>query len=182
MIVQYYSAHGAHWCFGALAALLLPAAARAAEFAAASVGFAPGYEAALQARYGVPEASALRSEIVDSIAAALKAAHGDCRLSMDVVMQRVAPTHPTMKQQLNDPALDPFRSIFLNGGAALTGHVLGADRQVLATISHEHFVDELRAVSPGKDHWSDARVAIGQFTAKLVDACRRHSSASYPPR
>jgi hypothetical protein len=130
----------------------------------------------------VPAASALRSEIADSIAAALKAAHGDCRLSMDVVVQRVAPTHPTMKQQLDDPALDPFRSVFLNGGAALTGHVLGADGQVLATVGHEHFVDNLRSVSSGKDPWSDARVVIGQFTAKLVGACRRHSSASGPAR
>jgi hypothetical protein len=174
--------HSAHWLFTGLAWLLMPAAAHTAEFFAASVEFAPGYEAALRAKYGAPEAPALRSEIVDSISAALKAAHGDCILNMDVVMERVAPTHPTMKQQLDDPAMDPFRSVFLNGGAALTGHVLGADGQVLATVKHEHFVDDLRSVSPGKDPWSDARVAIGQFTDTLVGACRRQSSASNPPR
>ena len=171
-------AQRAHWFSTALAVLLLPAAALAAEFAAASVAFAPGYEAALQARYGAPEAPALRAQLVDSMSAALKAAHGDCRLTMDVVIQRAAPTHPTIKQQLEDPALDPFRSVFFNGGAALTGRVLDVHGQVLETVSHEHFIDDPHLVSPGKDPWSDARVAIGQFTQKLVSACKRQSGAS----
>lgn len=165
-----------------LVLLLLPTTALAAESMPPAVDFAPGYDATLQAKYGTQEATALRSEIVDSISAALKAAHGGCALNLDVVLERAAPSHPTMKQQLDNPALDPFQSVFLNGGAALTGHVLGADGQVLATVKHEHFVDDLRSVSPGKDPWSDARVAIGQFTATLVGACRRQSSASNPPR
>ena len=175
--------HSAHWLGTGLAWLLMPAAAHAAGFSQASVEFAPGYEAALQANYGAPEVPALRSEILDSIAAALKSAHGDCTLNVDIIMERVAPTHPTMKQQLDDPAMDPSRSVFLNGGAALTGHVLGADGQVLATVKHAHFANDLRLVSPSKNPWSDARVAIGQFTAKLVGACSRQSSAAAnPPR
>jgi hypothetical protein len=58
-----------------------------------------------------------------------------------------------MTQQLNELAMDPFR-----------------------------FADDLRSVSPGKDPWSDARVAIGQFTAKLVGAFRRQSMAANPFR
>ena len=175
------------WHGAALVVLLLPAAsaapalALAAEFSAASVGFAPAYETTLQTRYGAPEVPALRAEIVDSMTAALHAAHGDCRLTLDVVMQRAAPTHPTMKQQLDDPALDPFRTVFYNGGAALTGRVLDVHGQVLETVSHDHFADNRHSISPGKDPWSDARVAIGQFTQKLVSACKRQSGASQAP-
>ena len=93
-------------------------------------------------------------------------------------MERAAPSHPTMKQQLDDPAMNPIRSVFLNGGAALTGHVRGADGAILATVKHQHFPDELRLVSAGKDPWSDAWVAIGQFTAKLLAACKRQTSAA----
>jgi hypothetical protein len=143
-----------------------------------SVEFAPGYEAALQAKYGDREAPALRSEILDSVSAGLKAAHGRCNLNLDIVLERAAPTHPTMKQQLDDPSMDPFRSVFLNGGAALTGQVRGADGRVLATVKHQRFADNRSSISPGKDPWSDARVAIWQFTSKLVDACKQQTIAA----
>ena len=116
----------AHWICIGLAVLLVDSAARAAEFSPAVVAFAPGYEAALQAKYGAQEAPALRSEIVDSISTALKAARGDCNLNLDVIMERIAPSHLTIKQQLDDPAMDPLRSVFLNGGAELTH---GSDRK-----------------------------------------------------
>ena len=161
-----------------LVLLLLPTTALAAESMPPAVDFAPGYEATLQAKYGTQEATALRSEIVDSISAALKAAHGRCALNLDVVLERAAPSHPTMKQQLDNPALDPFRSVFLNGGAALTGHVHGADGRVLDTVKHQRFADNRASVSAGKDPWSDARLAIGQFTDKLVNACKRRTIAA----
>jgi hypothetical protein len=141
----------AHWICTGLALLLVGSAARAAEFSPAVLDFPPGYEAALQAKYGAQEAPALRSEVVDSIASALKAAQGDCNLSLDVIMERVAPSHLTIKQQLDDPAMDPLRSVFLNGCAELTGHVRGADGRVLATVNHQHFADDLRSVCPAKD-------------------------------
>jgi hypothetical protein len=147
-----------------------------------SVEFAPRYEAALQAKYGDREALALRSEIIDSVTAGLKAAHGRCHLNLDIVLERAAPTHPTMKQQLDDPAMDPFRSVFLNGGAALTGQVRSVDGRLLATVKHQRFADNRSSISPGKDPWSDARVAIWQFTSKLVDACKQQTLASAAAR
>src|ERR1700680_5007853 len=166
------------WILIGLALLLGRSATLAAELAPPSVEFAAGYEAELQAKYGAQEAPVLRSDILDSMSAALKAAHGSCNLNMDIVIERAAPSHPTMKQQLDDPAMDPFRSVFLNGGAALTGHVRGADGRVLATVKHQHFADNLPTISPGKDPWSDAHVAIGQFTSKLVGACKRQTMAA----
>jgi hypothetical protein len=55
--------------------------------------------------------------------------------------------------------------------------VLGSDGQVLATVKHQYFTDNLRPISPARDPWSEARVAIGQFSSKLVDACERKSVA-----
>jgi hypothetical protein len=158
-----------------LALLLLQSAALATELAPPTVEFAPGYEAALRATYGDREAPALRSEILDSVAAGLTSAHGSCQLNLDIVLERVAPTHPTMKQQLDDPAMDPIRSVFLNGGATLTGRMCGADGRALATVKHERYADNRSSVSPGKDPWSDARVAIWQFTSKLLDACKQQT-------
>jgi hypothetical protein len=171
------NSHVRGWISDALAVLLLPAAVLAAEAAPPAVEFAPGYEATLQATYGMQEAPALRLEIVDSISAALRAAHGGCALNLDVVLERAAPSHPTMKQQLDHPGVDPCRSVFLNGGAALTGHVLSADGHVLDTVTHQRFADNRASVSAGKDPWSDARLAIGQFTDKLVRACKRQTLA-----
>jgi hypothetical protein len=140
-----------------------------------SVEIAPGYQSALKSTYGVREGTVLRSYILDSTSEALKAAHGECSLSLDIVLERAAPTHPTMKQQDDNPALDPFRSVFVNGGAALTGYVRGADGRTLLTVKDKYFADQLRIVSAGKDPWSDARLAIGQFASKLVKACSRQA-------
>ena len=101
-----------------LAATSLAAATTpATQPAPPSVEIAAGYQAALQSTYGAREGTVLRSYILDSTSDALKAVHGECNLNLDIVLERAAPTHPTMKQQMDDPALDPFRSVFVNGGA-----------------------------------------------------------------
>jgi hypothetical protein len=172
-----YRPNSRGWIASAVAWLLLPAATLAIESVPPAVDFAPGYEATLQSEYGAQETPVLRAQIVDSISAALKSAHGGCALTLDVVLDRAAPSHPTMKQQLDNPAMDPFRSVYLNGGAALTGHVRAADGRVLDTVTHQRFADNRASVSAGKDPWSDARLAIGQFTDKLVKACKRQTLA-----
>ncbi len=160
------------------AATLARASTTMAPPAPPSVEIAAGYQAALKSTYGTREGTVLRSYIIDSTSEALKAAHGECNLNLDIVLERAAPTHPTMKQQDDNPALDPFRSVFVNGGAALTGFVRGTDGRTLATVKDQYFADQLPIVSAGKDPWSDARLAIGQFTAKLVKVCRRQASVA----
>jgi hypothetical protein len=163
------------------AASLAGATTQSAQPTPPSVQIATGYQAALQSTYGAREATVLRSYILDSTSEELKAAHGECSFNLDIVLERAAPTHPTMKQQLDNPVLDPFRSVFVNGGAALTGYVRGADGHTLATVKDSYFADQLPIVSAGKDPWSDARLAIGQFAAKLVKACSRQAPAADPP-
>ena len=154
---------------------LLPAAP-GAELSPGAITFAPGYEAEFSNAYGAQEVPALRSQILDSVAQSLHAAHGRCARSLDVVLERAAPTHPTMKQQNDDPSLDPIRTVFRTGGAALTGHVLDDSGQVLATVTYKYFTDSLRPISPARDPWSEARNAIGQFSSRLVDACTKQSN------
>jgi hypothetical protein len=170
--------HGSHsrgWICAALAWLLLPAAASADDAQPPAVGFAAGYEATLQAKYGTRETAALRSQMLAAVSESLQAAHGSCQLHLDVVLERAAPSHPTMQQQLNDPALDPFHSVYFNGGAALSGQVRDAHGQVLASVTHRRFADDRSSLSASRDPWSDADVAIGQFADKLVRACRRQT-------
>ncbi|MGH8231659.1 MAG: hypothetical protein ACRESY_07545 [Steroidobacteraceae bacterium] len=164
--------------FLALALAVLPALplATAADFPPASVQFAPGYERQFENQYGAREVPTLRSEIAQTLSRSLEAAHGSCNLSLNVVVDRAAPTHPTMKQQSDEPGLDPIRTVYRNGGAALTGQVLGAGGKVLATVKHQYFTDTLPPLSPARDPWSEARVAISQFSSKLVDACEQKSA------
>jgi hypothetical protein len=169
--------HGSHsrgWICVALAWLLLPAAASADEPQPAA-GFAAGYQATLQAKYGTHEAAVLRSQMLAAVSESLHAAHGSCQLHLNVVLERAAPSHPTMQQQLNDPALDPFHSVFFNGGAALSGQVRDANGQVLATVTHQRFADDRSTLSASRGPWSDADIAIGQFADKLVHACMRQT-------
>jgi hypothetical protein len=159
----------------AVATLLAVCHATAADFAASSVTFAPKLEAKVQSQYGAQEVPVLRSQVIDSVSAALKAA-GKCTLTVEVVMQQVAPSHPTIKQQLNDPSLDPFRTRLPNAGAALIGHLRDAEGRELATVKYEHFIDEDPLLaSPARDPWSDARAAIGQFADRVASACEHHS-------
>jgi hypothetical protein len=169
-----------HWMAAGMACLPLCVTALAAGFSPASVAFAPAVEAALQSKYGAPEPAALRAIVVDRLSAALKAAGGKCNLALDVVIERATPSHPTMSQQFNDPALDPIRTVFNDGGAALTGHVRGADGRELATVRYERFNDDLRLTSASKAPWSDARVSIDQFAHMLVAECKRKTSAANP--
>jgi hypothetical protein len=170
-----HASHSRGWIWVALAWLLLPAAASADEPQPPAVGFAAGYEKTLQAKYGTREAAVLRSQVLAAVSQSLRAAHGSCQLHLDVVLERAAPSHPTMQQQLNDPALDPFHSVFFNGGAALSGQVRDAHGRVLATVVHQRFADDRSSLSASRDPWSDADVAIGQFADELVHACSRQT-------
>ncbi|HEY3730685.1 MAG TPA: hypothetical protein VGL28_05420 [Steroidobacteraceae bacterium] len=159
----------------ALAVLSALPLAVAADFSPDSVQFAPGYQRSFEDQYGAHEVATLRAEIAHSLSQSLKAGRGGCHLTLNVVLDRAAPTHPTMKQQSDQPGLDPIRTVYRNGGAALTGRVLGSDGQVLATVNHQYFTDNLRPSSPARDPWSEARVAFSQFSSKLVDACEQKS-------
>lgn len=153
-------------------------AAWAADAPPASVSFAPGYEATVQRMYGTQEVPALRALVADAVAQPLKSARNRCSLGLDVTVERVAPTHPTMKQQMDSPSLDPIRTVYRDGGASLTGHVLDSGGHVLATVKYEHFNDLLRPLVAARDPWGDARSVFEVFSSHLVDACIKQTAAA----
>jgi hypothetical protein len=164
---MYHRIHTACVAIGASA--LLAQAVFAAASREATIDFAPAVTALLQKTYGVKEAGVLRSDILAAVAKEELRAPIPDGLTLKVTVREVMPTHPTMKQQLDDPELSPVRTRYL-GGADLVGELRDSQQQVLATISYRNFADVLPAGSPSLDSWADARQAIDAFAAKLAAA------------
>jgi hypothetical protein len=135
-----------------------------------TIEFAPRVVTKLHG-YDDDEAAAVRSAIVAAVSRESRRVAIPANLAVTVVVQDIAPTHPTRKQLSDDPAVDPVRTKYL-GGAELVGYVRDANQHVVATITHRHFALTLVQGSASLDTWADARLAIDQFAAKLAAACR----------
>jgi hypothetical protein len=153
-----------------LAPVLLAPVLLAGEPPVTTIEFAPRVVTKLRG-YGEDEAAALRSAIVAAVSRESGRVAIPANLAVTVVMQDIAPTHPTRKQLSDDPAVDPVRTRYL-GGAELVGYLRDANQHVVATITHHHFALTLVQGSASLDAWADARLAIDQFAAKLAAACR----------
>jgi hypothetical protein len=156
-------------CVATGACMLLAQAAFAAASQEAIVDFDPGVTTLLQKTYGAKEAGVLRSDILAAVAKEQSHAPIPDGFTLKVTVRKVMPTHPTMKQQLDNPSLSPVGTRYL-GGADLVGELYDSKQQVLATISYRNFADVLAAGSPSLDPWADARQAIDIFAAKLAAA------------
>jgi hypothetical protein len=152
------------------AALLLAPLALAGELSAVTIDFAPPVTTKLQ-RYGAAEAAALRAAILAALARETGRVAMPAALAATVMVQDLAPTHPTRQQVSDDPAVDAVRTKYL-GGAALIGYVRDAKQHVVAVVTYRHFAPTLAQGSASLDPWADARLAIDQFAAKLAAACR----------
>jgi len=162
-----------------LGALLLPLALGnafgAATPPAAQVAFAPPAEAKFQ-RYGKNEELILQGRILEAVSKACEA-HLPPGVSINVIVEDVAPTYPTPEQLNDNPTLDPVKTHYL-GGAALTGSLLGDHGQVLTTVTHRYYPPTIRLHSERYDPWSDADRAIAQFADQLGAACRHLAPGS----
>jgi hypothetical protein len=163
----------------AFSSLTILPVALAGEISPVAVTFAQGYEVTFTKAYGAQEVPVLRSQIVDSLSQSLRSAGSRCSLALDVTVERAAPTHPTMQQQLDNPSLDPTLTVFRDGGASLSGHVLDSSGHVLSTVKYGQFAGDLRPISPARDPWSEARVAIEAFSSRLVSACIKQSASAH---
>lgn len=160
------------------AAVAVGQAVLAGEISPADVTFARGYEASFKRAYGAREVEVLRSQIVDALSQARRSAGSSCTLALKVTLERAAPTHPTMQQQMDNPSLDPIRTVFRDGGASLSGQVLDSSGHVLSVVRYKYFTGGLPPLTPAKDPWGDARIAIDRFSRRLVDACSKQSSST----
>jgi hypothetical protein len=154
-------------CVAIVASVLLAQAVFAEGSREATIDFDPAVAMSLQKTYGAKEAGVLRSDILAAVAKEERHAPIPEGLSLKVTVRKVMPTHPTLKQQLDDPSLSPVHTRYL-GGADLVGELRDSKQQVLATISYRNFADVLPAGSPSLDPWADAQQAIDAFAAKLA--------------
>jgi hypothetical protein len=152
------------------AGLLLAPALLGGELSAVTIDFAPPVTTKLQ-RYGAAEAATLRAAILAALARETGRVAMPAGLAATVMVQDLAPTHPTRQQVSDDPAVDAVRTKYL-GGAALIGYVRDAKQHVVAVVTYRHFAPTLAQGSASLDPWADARLAIDQFAAKLAAACR----------
>jgi hypothetical protein len=151
------------------AGLLLGSLSLAGPGPATTVEFAPRVAGELQ-RYGAEEGTVLRKAILEAVSRETGRVATPPGLAITVVVQDVAPSHPTRAQSSDDPATDVAKTRFI-GGAELTGTVRDAGGRVLATVHYLHFPPNLELGSASLDPWADARLAIEQFAARLADAC-----------
>ena len=152
------------------AGLLLAPVLLAGEPSVTTIEFAPRVTMKLL-RYGVDETAALRATILAAVARETGRSAMPAGLAVTVMVQDLAPTHPTRKQVSDDPAVDAVRTKYL-GGAELIGYVRDANQHVVATVTYRHFAPTLVQGSASLDPWADARLAIDQFAARLAGACR----------
>src|SRR5436309_2546110 len=103
------------------AGLLLAPVLLAGKLSAIAIDFPPRLMAKLQ-RYGTDETAALRAAILAAVARETGRVATPDGLAVAVIVQDVAPTHPTRRQVSDDPAVDAARTKYL-GGAELTGYV-----------------------------------------------------------
>ena len=154
--------------FGLLVTPVLPAA----QLPDAMVDFAPAVVASLRDRFGSDETEVLRAAIVTAVARETQHISVPPGLTVTVTVRDIAPTHPTRRQQVSEPGIDPERTRFL-GGADLAGVVRDTRGHVVADVMYRYYPPTLEMGSPKLDAWADARLAIDQFAVKLGAACRR---------
>jgi hypothetical protein len=151
--------------------LVLTAPVTAGDGIAVPVKLSPKLEALLRDKYGADEGSLLESYVADSLSKAMNHADTGCKYPLDVTIEDAQPTHPTRKQQADNPAVDPIRTVYV-GGAELTGRVRNAAGNELAAVKYRRYAPTIRWVTPGADYWGDAHLTMDQFTSQLLAACR----------
>jgi hypothetical protein len=154
-------------CIALSATVLLAQAVSAEASRETAVDFDPAATALFQKAYGANEAGVLRSAILAALAKEESHAAIPDGLTLKVTVRMVMPTHPTMKQQLDDPSLSPARTRYL-GGADLVGELRDSKQQILASVDYRNFAGVMADGSPSLDPWADARLAIDRFAAKLA--------------
>ncbi len=159
-----------------LTPLLVQIAPAASRIEIAPITFSPPLMAQLHDNFGDDEIPALQQLVSAAVDKALGSTACGKAVGVQIEIENAAPTRPTRSQMQKDPSIDFVHSKSV-GGADLTGRLIGADGQVVATVPFRRYAPDIRTISAAAESWADARLAIDQFADKLSAACRAQEAA-----
>ena len=159
-----------------LAALLIQTVSAASRVDIAPITFSAPLVARLHKDFGDDEVPTLQQLVTKAVFKVMGLSACGKVVSIQIQIEDAAPTHPTRWQMANDPSIDFLHSKSV-GGADLTGRLLGADGQPVATVKYRRYAPDIRTISIVADSWADARVTVDQFASELAGACRAREDA-----
>ena len=154
------------------AGLLAGAGAALAAGSAVTVTWGPQAQHDLRNRYGTDQKAVLQEALLQSLEPQLDKLSLPAGARVIVMVEHVAPTHPTPRQSADNPSLDPFATKYV-GGARLRGTIEDADGHALTAVSYSYYPLTLRLGSVSKDAWADARLAFERFASRLAGAVQK---------
>ena len=142
-----------------------------------TVTLAPTVIQRLNTSLGIAEGPTLERIVSEAVARAVVPSRCSSTSHIDVSVDEAEPTHPTRRQLLDQPSLDFLRSKSI-GGAALTARLLDANGTVIDSFNYRRFAIDIYQASPAAETWSDARLAVDLFAAKLASTCAKSAAQS----
>jgi hypothetical protein len=140
-----------------------------------TVTFAPALAERLDRLLGLEEGPVLQRIVTEAVAKAIAPDRCGDTARIDITLRQADPSHPTRRQLVDQPGLDFLRSKSI-GGATISAKVFNADGQVIDTVDYQRYPPTLQFGSVAADTWSDARLAIDDFAAKLASDCGRRAA------
>ena len=135
-----------------------------AQAGTVNVSFSEEFTEKLTEDYGLREGEYLTRELTEDIERAF-GSRMDTVGEINIVIEDARPNRPTFHQLGEEPGLS-YQSFGI-GGAKLSGEVLSADGDVLASIDgYRRYENDIRMVQ-GYATWTDANRTFSRFARKL---------------
>jgi hypothetical protein len=155
----------------AIALMLGAGPAFGATIAVKPAALSPEAQEKFDKTYGEREVTVLQEAITEAVTRKLQAkghSVGEGGLRVEVTILDAVPNRPTFAEVTQRIGLDVGRSIGV-GGASLSGRIIGANGETLATVTHKWYESDITWVT-GASTWTDARRAIRRFADKVAEA------------
>ena len=146
------------------AAAIAVAGAAHAEPESINVTFGPEVQARLP-ELGEVEVQRQADRLAEFVARAVADTPALNGARIDLVLTDIEPSRPTRQQVVDEPGLDPIRSLSI-GGAAFAGEITMADGQV-QPVRYDWYANNLAEVQ-GYSTWGDAERAFRRLGDHLA--------------
>ena len=110
----------------------------------------------------------LREELTDDLGKRGLSVSDTAPVTLRVVLEDVKNNRPTFRQLSSQPNLS-FQS-FGNGGAEISGELLGAGGETLGTLRYQWYDSQLDQFDRASGTWTDANQAIRRFAKRASKA------------